>query len=241
MKILAFDTSNDGLSVALLENENVIELIEMLENGKQTELLVVTIEKILRNNNIWYDDLDLIATTKGPGSFTGIRVGLSCAKALQIATNLPLIALDSLLVIAHQHRHQNGKILAAIDAKMNEFFVAEFLSENGKITQLSESKLMSTEDFEREAQKKDHQTCGNARTNDKITQLSESKLMRAEDFEREAQKKDHQTCGNARTNDKITADLIGKIAYEKFKHEGESSSTPMYLRSPKISERKKNA
>jgi len=204
MKILAFDTSNDGLSVALLENEKTLQLIEIAENGKQTELLVVLIEEILRNNKIWYQDLNLIATTKGPGSFTGIRVGLSCAKALQIATNLPLITLDSLLVIAHKYRTQNGKILAAIDAKMNEFFIAEFLAENGEINQISHSKLTTPEELAIMLQKKDHLLCGNALNKD----------------------------------DKITADLIGQIAFNHFKKDKSTNSNPMYLRPPKISQRK---
>lgn len=162
MKILAFDTSNGALSIALLEDKKVLQFIDIQENGKQAEMLVVLIEEVLRHNKIWYQDLDLIATTKGPGSFTGVRIGLSCARALKLATNLPLILLDSLLIIAHKHRNHNGPILAAIDAKMDEFFIAEFFAEDGKLRRLTESRLATQEEFAKISLKHNF-ICGSAK------------------------------------------------------------------------------
>ncbi len=160
MKILAFDTSNGSLSIALLEDQKILQLVSIQENGKQAETLVILLEDVLRNNKIWYNDLDLIATTKGPGSFTGVRIGLSCARALKLATNLPLILVDSLNAIAHKHRDHNGPILAAIDAKMDEFFVAEFFSENGKLRRLTESRLVAKDEFTKISQQHNF-ICGN--------------------------------------------------------------------------------
>lgn len=161
MKILAFDTSNGTLSVALLEDQKILQLVNVQESGKQAEMLVILLEQVLRDNKIWYNNLDLIATTKGPGSFTGVRIGLSCARALKLATNLPLILVDALNAIAYKYRDHNGPILAAIDAKMDEFFVAEFSCEDKKPHQLTQSRLVTKDEFSKLSQQHNF-ICGNA-------------------------------------------------------------------------------
>lgn len=146
MKILAFDTTNSSLSVALLEDEQCLEKTTITESSKQSQLLIPTIEILLNKQNIWYQDLDLICATKGPGSFTGIRVGISAIKAIQIALKTPVILLDSLFVIANKYKDE-GKILIINDAKMDEFFVAEFLSKKGEIKIIQDSKLIKADEL----------------------------------------------------------------------------------------------
>ena len=133
MRILAFDTTNSNLSVALLENKKILSKTTTYESGKQSEILIPEIEKILQTSNIWYQDLNFIASTSGPGSFTGVRIGLSTARTLKIATNLPLISLDSLEVLAFKYCQKSEEIFVAIDARMDEFFVGSFVSKNGGI------------------------------------------------------------------------------------------------------------
>ena len=181
MKILAFDTSNGALSIALLEDQKILQFINIQENGKQAELLVVMLEEVLRHNKIWYNNLDLIATTKGPGSFTGVRIGLSCARTIKLATNLPLITVDSLAAIAYKHRAHSGKILAAIDAKMDEFFIAEFFAENGKLQQLTESRLVTSKEFA-EISTKHNFICGSAKNSEDGVSADFIGLMAYEEF-----------------------------------------------------------
>lgn len=95
MLILAFDTAGSDLSAAILNEEKVLSKNTIFESGKQSELLIVEIEKLLREQKIWYQDLDLIVATKGPGSFTGTRIGLTAARVIKAATNLPLILINS--------------------------------------------------------------------------------------------------------------------------------------------------
>lgn len=95
MLILAFDTAGSDLSAAILNEEKVLSKNTISESGKQSELLIVEIEKLLREQKIWYQDLDLIVATKGPGSFTGTRIGLTAARVIKAATNLPLILINS--------------------------------------------------------------------------------------------------------------------------------------------------
>jgi len=93
--ILAFDTAGSNLFVALLSEEKILTQSAIYESGRQAELLITEIEKILCEQKIWYQDLDLIVATKGPGSFTGTRIGLTVARTLKLATNLPLILINS--------------------------------------------------------------------------------------------------------------------------------------------------
>jgi len=181
MKILAFDTSNGALSIALLEDQKVLEFVNIQENGKQAEMLVPLIEEVLHRQKIWYNDLDLIATTKGPGSFTGVRIGLACARTIKFAANLPLILLDSLATIAYKHRFHDGKILAAIDAKMDEFFIAEFFAENGKLERLTESRLVDNAGFAKTSLEHNF-ICGNAKNIEDGVSADLLGLMAYEEF-----------------------------------------------------------
>jgi len=85
MKILAFDTANNTASVALSEGINIIAYIEELRPSMQAENLMPMIEEVMKVGKCSYDELDYLAVTNGPGSFTGIRIGLAAAKGILFA------------------------------------------------------------------------------------------------------------------------------------------------------------
>ena len=162
MLTLAFDTSSSALSIALFSNQKLLDKHTIFENSLQSQLIIVEIEKILKKNKIWYQDLDLIATINGPGSFTGIRIGLSVARTIKIAINKPLILVNSCEAIAYKYKKYQGKIIALLDAKMDEFFIAEFLCQNEKLTTLKEPYLIKSNELESFLPKDDYLICGNA-------------------------------------------------------------------------------
>ncbi|HJD65059.1 MAG TPA: tRNA (adenosine(37)-N6)-threonylcarbamoyltransferase complex dimerization subunit type 1 TsaB [Rickettsia endosymbiont of Diachasma alloeum] len=82
MKILAFDTANNTTSVALSDNDNILAYAEELRPSMQAEKLMPMIEQVMKASQCLYDELDYLAVTNGPGSFTGIRIGLACAKGI---------------------------------------------------------------------------------------------------------------------------------------------------------------
>ena len=222
MRILAFDTTNSTLSVALLQDQQILSKNTILESGKQAEMLILEIEKILAENKIWYQDLDLIAATQGPGSFTGVRIGLTTARSLKIATNLPLILINSLEALAFNHRNHRGEIFVAIDAKMDEFFIGSFLVQDGKITQLTESQLVRQEDILNFLPSKNFLLCGSGK---RI--ISEILSTRNTPF--------------ALNDDEvIEADAVGLLALEKFySQKPQENFDPLYLREARITARKK--
>lgn len=224
MKILAFDTTSSTLSVALLQDQNPLSKITIFENGKQVEILIPEIEKILHQNKIWYSDLDLICATSGPGSFTGVRIGLTTARSLKLATNLPLVLLNSLEAVAFKYRESKKIIFVAIDARMDEFFIATFRTKNGKLTQLLAPRIATLEDVTNFIPSEDFLLCGSGK---KIV----SRIFSKKNIPHEI----------TSDEDVIEADLLGLLGLEKFSA-GEKSTDncdPIYLRSPKISERKK--
>lgn len=234
MRILAFDTTQSTLSVAILEDQETLSKSIIFESGKQSEVLIPEIEKNLRQNNIWYDDLDLIAATKGPGSFTGVRIGLSVARTLKLSTNLPLILLDSLEVLGFKYHKElskpSAKIIVAIDARMNELFIAGFSKEKDQLHQIEASQLINIDDIKNslpESMKKEEfLLCGNGKNI-----LSE--LISKEDY----------SFTVSEGADNIEADLVGILAYEKFCQNKivEDNSDALYLRDPKISKRKEKS
>ena len=124
MKILAFDTANKNNDVAILENDKILSKNSINDSSSQAEMLIPLIEKSLKEANIWYQNLDLIVTTKGPGNFTGIRVGFSVAKMIKAVTDIPLVTLNNLKVLAYDYLpNYEGNILVILDAKLDEFFI----------------------------------------------------------------------------------------------------------------------
>ncbi len=223
MQTLAFSTSS-CLSVALLSEQKILSKNIVYENNKQSELLIFEIEKTLTQNKIWYEDLDLIAATNGPASFTASRIGLSVARTLKIATNLPLILVNSCEAIAYKYRYKSGKIFTVIDASMDEFFCAEFFSKNQKIEQVTEPFLARVEELLEILPKTNFFLCGSGK---KIAAEILQKQNRS--FEMEEGK------------DEVTAELVGLLAYERFQENFETTENlePIYLRSPRIEKRKK--
>lgn len=123
--ILNLETATKNCSVALAKDGKTIACKEIAaQNFSHAEKLHVFIAEILSENNIQFSDLNAIAVSQGPGSYTGLRIGVSSAKGLCYALNIPLIALDTLQLLAKQITVENGIILPMIDARRMEVFSA---------------------------------------------------------------------------------------------------------------------
>lgn len=94
-KILCFDVSNNSCSVAVSFGQEIISFEEELRPSMQAERLMVMIQSVLINSSLKYQDLDYLAVTVGPGSFTGVRIGLAAAKGIIHATNIRAIGITN--------------------------------------------------------------------------------------------------------------------------------------------------
>jgi tRNA threonylcarbamoyladenosine biosynthesis protein TsaB len=125
--ILNIETATKNCSVALAKEGKTILCKEIAEEGySHAERLHVFIEEIVKEAGITFSDLAAIAVSQGPGSYTGLRIGVSAAKGLCYALGIPLIAIDTLQTLASQITVSDGLIIPMIDARRMEVYSAVF-------------------------------------------------------------------------------------------------------------------
>jgi tRNA threonylcarbamoyladenosine biosynthesis protein TsaB len=131
--ILAFDTTHGNCSVAIIAPQGEILVhLEDHQPDRQAELLLQLIETALQRANICYSKLDAIAVTTGPGSFTGIRIGLSAARGLGLALHKPVIGISAFESVLKQHsfseekREKKSKVAVTMDAKRGQVYIQLF-------------------------------------------------------------------------------------------------------------------
>ena len=124
MKYLALDTCQSNLSLVLFDGQKTYTYFDKECGVKHSTDLMPKIEEILMQANLGLKDLDFIGVVIGAGSFTGIRIGVSTAKALCFASNLPCLPLSTFDTIAYNM--EKGKNLAVIDAGHNGYYVAGY-------------------------------------------------------------------------------------------------------------------
>lgn len=105
--ILAIETATQVCSVALFKNETLIGLLESSEHNAHSRILHVLIDQLFKDNNIDISKLKAVAVSKGPGSYTGLRIGVSAAKGICYARNIPLIAINTLQSMAYGMKMQH--------------------------------------------------------------------------------------------------------------------------------------
>jgi tRNA threonylcarbamoyladenosine biosynthesis protein TsaB len=146
--ILALDTSTDLCSVIVIANEKTKSKIKTHLKQIHAEKIVFMIEQVLGNINKQISDISSVAVSIGPGSFTGLRIGLSVAKGLCYAINKPLITVPTLDALAlkafdickllSKYERQNLYICPILNAKQNDFYYSIYKFESDKINRITE-------------------------------------------------------------------------------------------------------
>lgn len=151
MYILAIDSATPVAGVALLRDETL--LVETFANIGLThsETLMPMVDRALKDAGLAVGQLDAIAVTIGPGSFTGLRIGLAAAKGLALAADKPLIGISTLEVLAHNLSYSSLLVGTILDARKGEVYAACFDASQAYPRRLGEEIACSPEDFCREA------------------------------------------------------------------------------------------
>lgn len=144
MKILYLDTSSSFLYTAILENDKIIAEIKEKLGNNLSEYTLPRIEGMLKLKNISVDDIDKIIAVNGPGSFTGIRIGLTIAKTLAWTKNIPIIPISSLEAMALSADANYDYIVPAIDARRNYLYASIFDNKNKKFIMNEQHILIDT-------------------------------------------------------------------------------------------------
>ena len=148
MYILNIETATKNCSVSLAKSGQTIVCKEIAELGySHAEKLHLFIEEVLNESNLAFSDLSAIAVSKGPGSYTGLRIGVSAAKGLCFGLDVPLISIDTLAILSSQLQIENGLIIPMIDARRMEVYSAIFNSNQGKIRKVK-AEILTEESFD---------------------------------------------------------------------------------------------
>ncbi len=131
MKILCIDTSSKLCGVGIFENEKLIDKIELNNGLTHSETLMPILKQILEKNFLVLKDFDLIAVDIGPGSFTGIRIGVATAKAFSDSLTIPCVGIDSLEILAYQIK-EPSIVCSAIDCKNDNCYFALYELRNNE-------------------------------------------------------------------------------------------------------------
>ena len=145
--ILNIETATKNCSVSIAKDGETLLCKEIAEQGySHAEKLHVFIEVILKESQLEFSDLTAIAVSQGPGSYTGLRIGVSAAKGLCYALNIPLIAVDTLEILASTISVENGVVIPMIDARRMEVYSSVFSSDKTKIRE-TKAEIITEESF----------------------------------------------------------------------------------------------
>lgn len=132
--ILNIETATTNCSVSLSnEGETLVLKEDYNTNYSHAESLHVFIEEVIKKANLQLSELNAIAVSKGPGSYTGLRIGVSAAKGLCFSLDVPLLSVDTLESLAHQVAIESGFIITLLDARRMEVYSAIFDNKHQKI------------------------------------------------------------------------------------------------------------
>ena len=221
MKILSIDTSSSNCATALLEEDKLIDENSLNNGLTHSENLMPLIDELLRRNNTKLKDIDLISVSVGPGSFTGIRIGIATIKAMAEVHNIKVAGVTSLETLARIDESEKNKI-CLIDARNNQVYFGAFDSEYNLLEEYKADDINTLIDIMKKY--KNAVLIGNGAVLHK--ELLEENIK-----------------GSVILEDCLqTAENTGKIGYKKFLNgnlENADTIMPLYLRKSQAERMKK--
>lgn len=209
MKILSIDTSTSSLSVCIMDDDEVIGEINLNNGLVHSTTLMPAIENLFTMLNFDKSELSHIAVTVGPGSFTGIRIGVATANAFSLALNIPVISVSSLDAMAMNFISYEGTVITTIDAQRDTYYVGVYRARDSKIEKIIENTIMTDEELE-----------------EYIQNCKEKVLLAGE-------KRELSSCDNvifANTHDNYIKSSCVAMLSKNVKDEDSTFAKPVYMR-----------
>ncbi len=147
MKILSLETSAKAVSTAVVENGEVLAYAYQCSGLTHSRTLMPMVEDMLNNAELSLDDIDALAVAAGPGSFTGLRIGVSALKGLAWAKELPCFGVSTLEAMAQNLAHTNALLICAMDARRNQVYNALFEAKGGSLTRLCPDRAIGLDEL----------------------------------------------------------------------------------------------
>lgn len=150
MKILAFDGTAKAASVAISDDDRILAC-HTIDNGlTQSELLLPMAEDMLKSLKLSFSDINLFATSVGPGSFTGVRIGVSLVKGLAFGRDIPCVGVSTIEALAENMRGLRGVLVPCMDARRGQVYTATFLCDGENITRVTEDRAIALTELAKE-------------------------------------------------------------------------------------------
>ena len=143
MITLAFDSTAKAASVAVCDDEKLLAIYNIDNGLTQSELLLPMAENMLKSLNLTFDDIDLLACAVGPGSFTGVRIGVALVKGIAFGKNIPCVSVSTLDELATNLEGLDGIIVPVMDARRQQVYTATFKGENGTLKKLTPDRAIA--------------------------------------------------------------------------------------------------
>ncbi len=188
MKILAIDSSAVSASCAITDNGKLIAQSFINVGLTHSQTLMPMIETTIKHSGTDLSKIDLIAVSAGPGSFTGVRIGVSTVKGLAFTAETKCAGISTLEAIAYTANPRNGIVCAVMDARCQQVYNALFRFNDGKIERLCEDRAISIADLDAELKGYDEtiilagdgsSVCKNAMTYEKLAEAPENVRMQS--------------------------------------------------------------
>ena len=147
MKVLAVDTSSMVATCAIMDDERL--LVEYVINHKRThsQKIMPIIKEVLENCEVKVEDIDVYAIAKGPGSFTGLRIGMATIKGLAHVADKPVVGIPTLEALAFNLVYSEGIIVPIMDARRNRVFTGMYRWENGKFHTIKDQDVIEIDEL----------------------------------------------------------------------------------------------
>lgn len=221
MKILAVDTSATAASVAVAEENKLIG--EFLINTALThsQTLMPMVDELLKNTGLSVNDIDAVAVNAGPGSFTGVRIGVAAVKGIAFPKNLPCVSVSTLESMAYNMLGNDCIVCSVMDARCSQVYNALFRVKGCTVTRMTDDRALSLTDLKNELQN----------INEKVALVGDGAVLCSKFLGEEL-----ENIMLAPFNNRIqTASSVAYAAFEKINN-GETVKAdelmPVYLRLP---------
>ena len=150
MKILSLETSAKSASAAVVEDGNVLASCFQCTGLTHSRTLMPMVEAMLKNAELTLSQMDALAVAAGPGSFTGLRIGVSALKGLAWAADKPCLGVSTLEAMAHNLAHMDALLICAMDARRHQIYNAIFEARGGSLTRLCPDRAIALEEVREE-------------------------------------------------------------------------------------------
>ena len=221
MKILAVDTSATAASVAVAEENKLIGEFSINTALTHSQTLMAMVDELLKNTGLSVNDIDAAAVNAGPGSFTGVRIGVAAVKGIAFPKNLPCVSVSTLESMAYNMLGNDCIVCSVMDARCSQVYNALFRVKGCTVTRMTDDRALSLTDLKNELQN----------INEKVVLVGDGAVLCSKFLGEEL-----ENIMLAPFNNRIqTASSVAYAAFEKINN-GETVKAdelmPVYLRLP---------